>query len=143
MDRHKKITSAFTTLNAPATCPVCQLIHQRFGKFTNLYSSVSGIVGRYQLEVELAAPQNDSNVRNVHELMDWLRISELNRLIGFAAVIQQYPTRVVRVLSSFDRILSWMERKYSKGTTSQLRELYRALEAHVWEINPLLLIKTS
>ena len=96
-----------------------------------------------QLEVALSAPQHERNVRNVQELMDWLRISELNRLIGFSAVIQRYPTRVVRVLSSFDRLLSWLERQHSRSSMSTLRELYRALEAHVWEVNPLLLIRTS
>ena len=104
---------------------------------------MNSLVAQYQLEVAFTAPQQAHNVRNVQELMDWLRISELNRLIGFSAVIQRYPSRVVRVLSSFDRLLSCMERAQPRSNMRPLRELYRALEAHVWDVNPLLLLKTS
>ena len=143
MDRHKNFTSDQYTLSQPASCPICHLIHHRFGTFAKLHHSLNAAAGRYQLEVALRTPKYGHNVRNVQELMDWLRLSELNKLIGFAAVIQRYPSRVVRVLSSFDRILSWMERQSLEAGTAPLRELYRALEAHVWEINPLLMLKTS
>lgn len=125
---------------SPDKCPILKCIRNYFGATDKLADSLRPLLNEYMAHSQSASLQASLHARNIWELLDWLRMSELNNLLGFESVVARCPKRVVSALTSFDKVLRSYEHLAKTRTLHALRELYRAIEARLWDINPMLMI---
>lgn len=143
MNHYQENTAANLTASTPTVCPIKDFIQKTFGAVDSLATIIEDTAGNYRSSIYQPNLEHEAHVRNVHELVDWLRMSELNKLLGFENIVSRCPQKVVSVLSSFDCVLIWAEKHRPGKQLVRLRKLYRVVEARVWDINPLLMLRPS